>query len=110
VTRSSPTSILVNVDFPDPDSPTIPIADSVDPSKSNYMHFYSPDIATLTYPDPTCNGVDPISFHRCPRLRQRHPWSRSGEPMATAATADNPSTANFLRALTTITSMLEDRS
>jgi hypothetical protein len=38
----------------------IPIADSLTVGGPNYMHFYNPDIATQTYPDPTCDGVDPI--------------------------------------------------
>jgi hypothetical protein len=41
----------------------IPVADSLDPASPNYMHWYSPDIATLQYPtDATCNGLDPIAF------------------------------------------------
>lgn len=41
----------------------IPIADSLNPASPNYMHWYSPDVATLTYPnDPTCDHLDPISF------------------------------------------------
>ena len=36
----------------------IPIAQSLDPASPNYMHWYSPDIATLTYPNAPCN-VDP---------------------------------------------------
>ena len=40
----------------------IPIADSLTVGGPNYMHFYNPDIATLTYPDPACNGVDPIQI------------------------------------------------
>jgi hypothetical protein len=39
----------------------IPIADSLDPTNANYMHFYNPDIVTLRYPDPTCDSVDPIT-------------------------------------------------
>jgi hypothetical protein len=39
----------------------IPIADTLNPASPSYMHWYSPDVATLTYPnDPTCNGIDPI--------------------------------------------------
>jgi hypothetical protein len=41
----------------------IPLADSLNPASPSYMHWYSPDVATLTYPDPTCNGLDPISFN-----------------------------------------------
>ena len=38
----------------------IPIADTLNPASPNYMHWYNPDVGTLTgYPDPTCN-VDPI--------------------------------------------------
>ncbi|HET7506416.1 MAG TPA: hypothetical protein VFK02_35595 [Kofleriaceae bacterium] len=40
----------------------IPIAQSIDPASPNFMHWFSPDIATLTYGDTTCNGIDPISF------------------------------------------------
>ena len=40
----------------------IPIADSLNPASPRYMHWYSPDIATLQYPDPTCDAIDPISF------------------------------------------------
>jgi hypothetical protein len=39
----------------------IPIADSLTVGGPNYMHFYNPGIMTQTYPDPTCDGVDPIS-------------------------------------------------
>lgn len=39
----------------------IPIAESIDPTSPNYMHFYNPDILTQTYPETTCNGLDPIS-------------------------------------------------
>ena len=41
----------------------IPIAQTLDPASPSYMHWYSPDIAGLTYPDPTCNGLDPITFN-----------------------------------------------
>jgi len=42
----------------------IPLADTLNPASPNYMHWYSPDIATLTYPnDPTCDHLDPISFN-----------------------------------------------
>jgi hypothetical protein len=41
----------------------IPITDSVDPKSANFMHWYTPDLPTLTYPDTTCNGIDPISFN-----------------------------------------------
>jgi hypothetical protein len=40
----------------------IPLSDTLNPASPNYMHWYSPDIATLTYQDPTCNAIDPISF------------------------------------------------
>src|SRR6185503_2113525 len=43
-------------------SGAIPIAESLDPSNANYMHFYNPDIDTQTYPDPACEGADPITF------------------------------------------------
>ena len=42
----------------------IPIEDTLNPASPNYMHWYSPDIAALTYPnDPTCDHLDPISFN-----------------------------------------------
>jgi hypothetical protein len=43
----------------------IPIAESLDSSGSNYMHFYNPTITTQNYPagDEACDGVDPISFN-----------------------------------------------
>ncbi|HEY1585685.1 MAG TPA: hypothetical protein VGH63_08350, partial [Polyangia bacterium] len=37
----------------------IAIADSLNPSSPNYMHWYNPSIGKLTYPDPTCN-TDPV--------------------------------------------------
>jgi hypothetical protein len=40
----------------------IPIADSLTVGGPNYMHFYNPDILTQVYPDPLCNGVDPITI------------------------------------------------
>ena len=40
----------------------IPLADSFDPTNANYMHFYNPDILTVTFPSSVCNGVDPISI------------------------------------------------
>jgi len=41
----------------------IPLADSLNPASPNYMHWYSPDLPGLTFPDPTCNALDPISFN-----------------------------------------------
>jgi hypothetical protein len=42
----------------------IPIEDTLNPASPNYLHWYSPDVATLTYAnDPTCNNLDPISFN-----------------------------------------------
>src|SRR5690242_4409799 len=41
----------------------IPFADSVTPGNANYMHWYTPDLTALTYPDTTCNGLDPITFN-----------------------------------------------
>jgi hypothetical protein len=38
----------------------IALADSFDPNSANYMHFYNPDLPTLHFQDPTCNGVDPV--------------------------------------------------
>jgi len=40
----------------------IPIEQSLQVGGPNYMHFYNPDVATQTYQDPTCNGVDPITM------------------------------------------------
>ena len=42
----------------------IPLADSLDPTSSNYMHFYNVDVALQAgYPDPLCNNVDPIQVN-----------------------------------------------
>jgi hypothetical protein len=41
----------------------IPITDSVNPASPNFMHWYTPDLPGLMYPDPTCNALDPISFN-----------------------------------------------
>lgn len=42
----------------------IPIEDTLNPASPNYLHWFSPDVATLTYAnDPTCNNLDPISFN-----------------------------------------------
>ena len=48
----------------------IPLTDSVDPTSTNFMHFYTPGVATLTYMnngamDAACagaNGNDPIDY------------------------------------------------
>ena len=40
----------------------VPIAQSLNPASPNYMTFYTPDLPTLNYPDPTCEGLDPITF------------------------------------------------
>jgi hypothetical protein len=40
----------------------VAMTDSVNPSSPNFMHWYTPDLPTLTYGDSTCNGIDPISF------------------------------------------------
>lgn len=40
----------------------IAITDSLNPTSANYMHFYTPDLPAQTYPDPTCNAMDPITF------------------------------------------------
>jgi hypothetical protein len=37
----------------------IPVAQSLNPASPNYMHWYSPDVATLNYPNTACN-VDPV--------------------------------------------------
>ena len=42
----------------------IPIADSLDPTSPNYMHWYNPDVATEQSRDPGCNE-DPITLS-CP--------------------------------------------
>jgi hypothetical protein len=41
----------------------IPIAETLNPASPNYMHWYTPDLPGLMYPDTTCNGLDPISFN-----------------------------------------------
>ena len=42
----------------------IALADSVNPTSPSFMHWYSPDIATLTYAnDATCDKIDPITFN-----------------------------------------------
>ena len=41
----------------------IPVADSLTVGGPNYMHWYNPGIMTQMYPDPTCNGVDPITVN-----------------------------------------------
>jgi len=40
----------------------IPIAQTLDPTNANYMHWYAPGLPATTYNDPTCNGMDPIVF------------------------------------------------
>ena len=40
----------------------IPITDSVNPASPNFMHWYTPDLPTLNYNDPNCDGLDPITF------------------------------------------------
>jgi hypothetical protein len=42
----------------------IPLAQSIDATNQagNYMHWWNPDVATTMYPDPTCNGLDPITI------------------------------------------------
>ena len=39
----------------------IPLAQSLDPTSPSYMHWYSPDIASVVYPVAECN-VNPIVF------------------------------------------------
>ena len=41
----------------------IALADSLNPASPRYMRWYSPAIARSQYPDPACNGLDPISFN-----------------------------------------------
>ncbi len=40
----------------------IPLAQTLNPASPNYMHWYTPDLPSQTYPDPSCNGLDPITF------------------------------------------------
>jgi hypothetical protein len=40
----------------------VPIAQTLNPASPNYMHWYTPDLPNLKYPDPSCNGLDPITF------------------------------------------------
>jgi hypothetical protein len=40
----------------------IPLGDSVDPNSPNYMHWYTPDVAKLMYPQQGCN-IDPVVFN-----------------------------------------------
>ena len=41
----------------------IPIAQTLDPTSANYMHWYTPDLPGATYPaNPACNGLDPITL------------------------------------------------
>src|SRR4029079_15409032 len=40
----------------------IPITDSVNPASPNFMHWYTPDLPTLNYNDPNCDGLAPITF------------------------------------------------
>ncbi len=40
----------------------IPIAQSLDPTGPNYLHFYDPEILTQSYPNPICNTLDPITI------------------------------------------------
>jgi len=39
----------------------IDIKESLKVGGASYMHWYNPDLATQTYPDPKCIGVDPIT-------------------------------------------------
>ena len=64
--RANPTLSIVMESARGP----IPIADSIDPASPNYMHWYSPDVATATYTDATCDGVDPIAI--APRAQALH--------------------------------------
>jgi len=41
----------------------VAMTDSVNPASPSFMHWYTPDLPTLTYGDATCNGIDPISFN-----------------------------------------------
>src|SRR5882672_10829955 len=40
----------------------IRIEDSVNPASASFLHFYTPDLPNQSYPDSTCNGLDPITF------------------------------------------------
>jgi len=33
----------------------------MNPASPNFMHFYNPDILTQNYPNPACEGADPIT-------------------------------------------------
>ncbi|MBA2539063.1 MAG: hypothetical protein H0V17_05460, partial [Deltaproteobacteria bacterium] len=41
----------------------IPISETLDPASPNYMHWYTPDLPTANYPEPSCAGQDPITFN-----------------------------------------------
>jgi hypothetical protein len=38
----------------------VPVADSLNPSSSNYLKFYHPDVGNLTYGNTNCNATNPI--------------------------------------------------
>lgn len=38
------------------------MAQSLDPTNANYMHWYMPGLPTTHYNDATCDGMDPITF------------------------------------------------
>ena len=40
----------------------IAYADAINTKGANYMHWYNPELAGLTYGDTTCNKLDPVSF------------------------------------------------
>jgi hypothetical protein len=40
----------------------IPLAQTLNEGGANYMHWYTPDLPAANYPDPSCDGQDPIEF------------------------------------------------
>ena len=41
----------------------VPIADTMNPASPNFMHWYNPDLPSLSYNDTSCKGQDPITFN-----------------------------------------------
>lgn len=41
----------------------IPLSETVDPASPNFMKWFSPDVATLMYPEAGCTGIDPVVFN-----------------------------------------------
>jgi hypothetical protein len=40
----------------------VPTSQSVDPTSANFMRWYTPDLPGLSYAQPGCTGLDPITF------------------------------------------------